>query len=104
MSAEGLENERKLTEEERLLGLEANVREGLAEIDELLPFIKHGEAKRMFTAIMRHPLIEEDFADESIEMRRAYSAAKRVKEWMIATTAELFIKNLTEAQEEVNNG
>jgi len=95
-----MEQEPKVVPQEEVQHrLEVLVRESLAEIkNDLLPHLKHGEAKRLLMATLEYPQTVADFSQESHELIRAFSAAKAVTDAMISLGVEVVISKLVERE------
>jgi hypothetical protein len=103
------EGEKKqLTKDEAEAGLQIEILDSLKEVNDLLPELGHGEAKRLLLATLSYPLETQDFVDETVPMKKAYSACKRITDAMIAlgveVTLETMLKQQMEAQSNEENG
>lgn len=87
----------KVTKEDKVAAMEQNIVEGIQEIEDQLGLIGHGQAKRLLMAVLHYPLIEENFHGESEAMIKAFSAAKRVKDTVIALGVEGTIEQMMES-------
>lgn len=113
-----MEMPKEISQEEVISRVEADIQAAFKDIEEQLPFIGHGEAKRLLIAATKYPLEDSDFSGESDAMIRAFSASKTVKDALVALGVEVVIKQMIENQqrmagiapvieentEEVNNG
>lgn len=94
---------KELTKEEAVNALQEEILNSTQELNSLLPELGHGEAKRLLMAVVSYPLMDEDFSSESLEMRQAYSATKRITDAKIAlgveVTLEAMLKEQLEAQQ-----
>ena len=95
---------REITKEEANDALQVEILNSLKEVNDLLPELGHGEAKRLLLATLSYPLETQDFSGEKTAMRVAYSATKRIKDAMIALGVEVTLSNMIKQQtkEETN--
>ena len=84
---------RDISKEEAYEAIRLQMAQALQEVRELLPSLKHGEAKRLFDASLTLPYVEEDFSAESEAMIKGYSAVKRLTEAKV----DLYSRELVDA-------
>lgn len=111
MSIVDTPEKREISKEEALDALQTDLLNSLQEVNELLPNLGHGEAKRLLIAALSYPLAEEDFSqDLNQDLRKAYNASKRVTDAKIAlgveVTLEAMLKQKVEEEQKEgeNNG
>lgn len=96
----------ELTREEATNALQADILDSIKEVNDLLPELGHGEAKRLLLAALSYPLETQDFSSDKQELRTAYSAVKRITDAMIAlgveVTLEAMLKQQLETQQNEN--
>lgn len=96
---------RELTKEEAREALEAELLDNLQQVQDLLPLIGHGEAKRLLTAALMYPLAEEDFSQERNQnIRKAYNASKRVTDAKIALGVEVTLEAMLQQKIQEEQG
>lgn len=89
-----------ITKEEMEGALQNEILDNLKEVNDLLPELGHGEAKRLLLATLSYPLEDQSFEDESFAMKRAFSATKRTKDAMIALGVQVTLENMLKQQTE----
>lgn len=95
---------RELTKEEATDALQSEILNSTQELNDLLPDLGHGEAKRLLIASIQYPLVDENFQGESEEMRKAYSATKRITDAKIALGVEVTLEAMLKEQLEAQKG
>lgn len=95
-------DKKDITKEEALGALQGEILESLKEVNDLLPELGHGEAKRLLMATLSYPLEVHDYSLEKDSMKLAYSATKRLKDAMIALGVEVTLENMVRKQVESN--
>lgn len=93
-------DKQEITKEEAQNALHAEILDSLKEVNDLLPDLGHGEAKRLLLAALSYPLETQDFSTEKDAMKRAYSASKRIKDAMIALGVEVTLEAMLKQQME----
>lgn len=93
----------ELTKEDLTNGLQVEILDSLKEVNDLLPELGHGEAKRLLLATLSYPLEVQDFSSEKEDMRKAYSATKRIKDAMIALGVQVTLENMVNKQLDEQN-
>lgn len=78
--------------------LQQEYEDSIAEIESLLPFVGHGEIKRIFMAELRHPKEDTDFTSDKLEVGRIFAAAKRAKDALVGLATEAVIERLIKQQ------
>jgi hypothetical protein len=95
---------RDITKEEAHGALQTEILNSIQEVNTLLSDLGHGEAKRLLLATLSYPLETQDFSGETVPMIKAYSAAKRIKDAMIALGVEVTLEAMLKQQlEETQN-
>ena len=94
MSVIDTPEKRDITKEEAQEALQSEILNSLKEVNDLLPELGHGEAKRLLLASLSYPLETQDFSSESVDMAKAYSATKRITDAMIAIGVEVSIESM----------
>jgi hypothetical protein len=98
---------KEITKEEAQNALQIEILDSIKEVNDLLPSINHGEAKRLLMAVLAYPLEVQDFSADKEDLRNAFSATKRIKDAMIAlgveVTLEAMLKQQVEEQQGENN-
>ena len=84
--------------------VEQQIKESLAEVEDLLPLLGHSQAKRLLVMALKYPMDEADTSSEDEAFIKAYSAAKRITDGLVAlgveTVIEQMVKNQIEQQEQ----
>lgn len=78
--------------------VEAQIKESLEELEDLLPLLGHSQAKRLLVASMKYPMEEVTFEEE--DMIRAYSATKRITDGLVALGVETVIESMVNNHKE----
>lgn len=89
---------KELTKEEAVNALQQDILDSTQELNDLLPELGHGEAKRLLLASISYPLMEEDFSTESEAMIKAFSATKRITDAKVALGVEVTLEAMIKQQ------
>ena len=88
--------------------MQRNFLNDVEEFDQLKSTLKHGQKDRLLSAIIRYPLVDTEFDQEEVELRQAFSLAKRISDTLVAQGVEIVVESLlnqkTASQGEENVG
>lgn len=88
-----------VSQEEVVEQMEAQIKDSIAELEDLLPKIGHSEAKRLLLASAKYPMEEVSFKDDqNPSVIRANSILKSVKDALVALGVEVVIDQMLKTQ------
>jgi hypothetical protein len=88
-----------LPKETVVKNLEEEVTAQIAELEyNLIPHLKHGEAKRLLIASLKYPQSDTDFSGDNETLIRAYSVSKALKDNLVGLAVEVVIERLIQNQ------
>lgn len=99
-----LGEKKEITKEEAVNAMQTEILNSIQELNNLLPDLGHGEAKRLLIAAISYPLMEEDFSGEQESMRKAFSATKRITDAKVALGVEVTLEAMIKEQMEQQSG
>lgn len=83
--------------------LQTVIDENLQELElDLIPQLKHGESKRLLTAVLKYPAIDTTFSVTNLDSEaliRSFAAAKRVKDAMVGLATEVVIERMIQSSQ-----
>ena len=89
------DNQKKIIEKQQVMEMmQRNFLSDVEEFDQLKSTLKHGQKDRLLSAIIRYPLVDTEFDQEEVELRQAFSLAKRISDILVAQGVEIVVESL----------
>lgn len=94
-------SDKVLPKEQVVSELQTIIDQSIQELEyDLIPNLRHGEAKRLLVAVLKYPKEVADFSNDRVELIHAYSASKALQDALVGMGVEVTIDRMIKAQME----